>query len=155
MNFLDGLVYEAAWAIESGLRKRAKLALKMEIFTTSYISDYKARNKDCRMSDWELLDRFVIGWEIPIEGSHRDISDYRNKLICIEHDPAGVLCKDNWTRFVSCYVRTVYKSGVTKFAWFHHIDSAKNYAEECESNDNCVEVIGPYNMPMGEGARFH
>lgn len=161
MGFLSGLVGDAAWALEAALRKRAQLDLKMEIFATSYLAVYTAKGGD---TDYDpiihtigqsLVDEVVIGRGIPICVERPDDQKYHNNLMLIETDPAGVLCKDNWTRFPSCYVRTTFKSGRTAFNWFHHFGMANDYANKFRLDGKCVEVIGPYNMPMGDGGRFH
>jgi len=162
MGFLSDLAYSAAWKIEMALRKNAQLDIKMEIFTTSYLAVYTAKGG---VTDYDpsiytigqsLVDIVVIDREIPICISRPGADQkYHNNLMFIETDPAGVLCKDNWTRFPSCYVRTVGKKGWTKFHWFHHFGMAKDYANKFCLDGNYVEVIGPYNMPMGKDDRFH
>ena len=161
MGFLSDLAYSAAWKIEMALRKNAQLDIKMEIFATSYLAVYTAKGGD---TDYDpiihtigqsLVDIVVIDQGIPIGVGCSDDQKYHNNLMLIETDPAGVLCKDNWTRFPSCYVRTVGKKGWTKFHWFHHFGMAKDYANKFRLDGKCVEVIGPYNMPMGKHERFH
>lgn len=161
MGFLSGLVGDAAWTLEAALRKRAQLNLKMEIFATSYLAVYTAKGGD---TDYDtiihtigqsLVDEVVIGRGIPICVDRPDDQKYHNNLMCIETDPAGVSCKDNWTRFPSCYVRTIFKSGRTRFDWFHHFSMDKAYANNFRLDEGCIEVIGPYNMPIGKHERFH
>lgn len=161
MGFLSGLVGDAAWALEAALRKRAQLDLKMEIFATSYLAAYTAKGGN---TDYDpiihtigqsLVDEVVIHREIPICADRPDDQKYRNKLMFIEIDPAGVLCKDNWSKFPSCYIRTTLKSGRTQFNWFHHFGMANDYADKFRSDGKYIEVVGPYNMPVGKHERFY
>lgn len=76
----------------------------------------------------------VIGKVIPISGGHSERKG--NSL------------------FPSYYVRTEHKSGSTSFHWFHHPESAKEFANTARKEPNNKKTIGPYAIPYGKDERY-